>query len=258
MSNVIELSTVARPTRSSSDQEAPATVAAFVPHALTPRQERRRGKRELPSAATETAKNFRLRTARKDVWWRAERATEYWRARMEWESVLENSQRYGIADSASFPPAPDNRIARVTRWREAVVQQLLTPAPDLAAITWKRAKLAGKEITHLPIKAERIEQAIAEDVAFLAAHPARRFNKQAVVHRREFKAAMRQRIREVAAARGLSEADITPALKLKHQELGGFCKTYGVNLAWCSKAAGPCSSPSLGPCFGATPMTSTE
>ncbi|MGY2903710.1 hypothetical protein [Bradyrhizobium sp. URHC0002] len=53
------------------------------------------------------------------------------------------------------------------------MKQLLTPAPDLAAITWKRAKLAGRQFSHLPIKAERIEQAITEDVAFLAAHPTR-------------------------------------------------------------------------------------
>jgi hypothetical protein len=53
------------------------------------------------------------------------------------------------------------------------VKQLLTPAPDLAAITWKRAQLAGSGFGHLPIKAPRVEQAIAGDVAFLAAHPTR-------------------------------------------------------------------------------------
>jgi hypothetical protein len=42
-----------------------------------------------------------------------------------------------------------------------------------AAITWKRAKLKSRDFPHLPIKRERVERAIADDVAFLAAHPTR-------------------------------------------------------------------------------------
>lgn len=83
-------------------------------------------------------------------------------------------KRYGIADSASFPPTENDRIRLVDKWREAVVKQLLTPAPDLAAITWKRAKLASRDFSYLPIKAERVEQIIANDIEFLAAHPMRR------------------------------------------------------------------------------------
>jgi hypothetical protein len=58
----------------------------------------------------------------------------------------------------------------VDKWREAVAKKLLTPAPDPAAITWKRAKLKSSDFPHLPIK---IERANADDVAFLAAHPTR-------------------------------------------------------------------------------------
>jgi len=58
----------------------------------------------------------------------------------------------------------------VDTWREAVVKQLLTPLPDLAAIIWKRAKLASREFAQLPTNAKRIERAIADDVAWLA-HP---------------------------------------------------------------------------------------
>jgi hypothetical protein len=47
------------------------------------------------------------------------------------------------------------------------------PAPDLAAITWKRAKLKSSDFPHLPVKKERVERAITDDVAFLAAHPTR-------------------------------------------------------------------------------------
>jgi hypothetical protein len=51
------------------------------------------------------------------------------------------------------------------------VKQLLTLAPHAAAVTWKRAQLAGRGFSHLPTKAERIERVIADDVAFLDAHP---------------------------------------------------------------------------------------
>ena len=136
---------------------------------------RRLGKPELPPPATETAKNSRIRSARRDAWWHAGRVTEYWRARLDWQCVLELAQKYGIGDSRSFPPPREieTRGELCDKWRAAVVKQLLTPAPDLAAITWKRAQLAGRGFSHLPIKAERIERAIAHDVAFLAAHPTR-------------------------------------------------------------------------------------
>src|SRR4051794_25189291 len=173
MSNIIQFSAAARPARAVSDQQGPAGVTAFNDRALTPGQALRLGKPTLPPSATETAKNSRIRIARRVAWWHAGRVTDYWRARMDWEYVLEIAQRYEIADSASFPTVKDNRIRLVDKWREAVVKQLLTPAPDLAAITWKRAKLAGRDFSHLPTKAERIEQAIADDVAFLAAHPTR-------------------------------------------------------------------------------------
>jgi hypothetical protein len=72
------------------------------------------------------------------------------------------------------PPAEnEDRFGLVEKWREAVVKQLLTPAPDMAAVAWKRAKLAGRGFTHLPITRERAEQVIGDDLAFLTAHPAR-------------------------------------------------------------------------------------
>jgi len=93
---------------------------------------------------------------------------------MDWEHTLETAQRHGIADSASFAPVENDRIRLVAKWREAVVKQLLTPAPDVAAITWKRAKLESREFRRLPVSEDRVERAIATDVGFLAAHPTRR------------------------------------------------------------------------------------
>ena len=117
---------------------------------------------------------------------------------------------------------------------------MLTPAPDLAAINWKRAKLASGDFANLPTNAKRIERAIADDEAWLATHPTRRKgNVEACAKRRVFKEAMRQRIREVAASRNLSDEDIKPVLRLKHQDIGRFCQAYGVNIGWLLEGTGP-------------------
>jgi hypothetical protein len=103
-----------------------------------------------------TCKNSRLRQARDKAWNRARHTTSYWRARLDWHSELKCAQEWELADSGSFPPAAEeDRLSLVDTWREAVVKQLLTPAPNVAAVVWKRAKLGGGE-------------------AFLAAHATRR------------------------------------------------------------------------------------
>jgi hypothetical protein len=121
-----------------------------------------------------TCKNGRLRQARGGAWNRASRTTSYWRARLDWHNELQCAQKWGLADSGSFPAAADEtRSSFVDTWREAVVKQLLTPAPDLGAVTWKRAKLKSSDFPYLPVKKERVERVIADDVAFLEAHPTR-------------------------------------------------------------------------------------
>ena len=62
----------------------------------------------------------------------------------------------------------------VELWRAALVKQLLTPAPDLGAVTWKRTQLADEQYKHVGVKRERIELAIAADAEWLAAHPTKR------------------------------------------------------------------------------------
>jgi hypothetical protein len=88
------------------------------------------------------------------------------------------------------------------------------------------------------VKPERIERAIADDLAFLAAHPVRQSNSEAMAHRREFKDAMRQRIRDIAASRDLSDEEIRPVLKLKHYEIANFTEKHGVNLEWLLEGRG--------------------
>jgi hypothetical protein len=44
------------------------------------------------------------------------------------------------------------------------LQQMLTPAPDVAAVLWKRAKLRAEEWRHTDVKPERLQRAIDADV----------------------------------------------------------------------------------------------
>ena len=179
---IIQFSTASRPARTVSEKPSPAEVTAIserINRTLTPRELRRAGKPPVPPPATETAKNSRIRIARRDAWWHAGRVAEYWRARLDWQSALELAQQYKIGDSASFP-APreiETRGELCDKWRAAIVKRLLTPAPDLAAITWKRAQLAGRDFSHLPIKAPRVEQAIADESP--SSPPIRRVDKTA-------------------------------------------------------------------------------
>ena len=50
---------------------------------------------------------------------------------------------------------------------------------------------------------------------------------------------MRQRIREVAASRNLSDEEIKAVLRLKHQEVGRFSEEHSVNLGWLLEGLGP-------------------
>src|SRR5579875_962189 len=92
MSRIIQLSAFSRPTNALSDKRPLG-------------QRMREAKPPLPSAATETAKNSRIRSARRDAWWRAERISGYWRARLDWQDALGTAQKWENADSASFPSA---------------------------------------------------------------------------------------------------------------------------------------------------------
>jgi hypothetical protein len=47
------------------------------------------------------------------------------------------------------------------------------PAPNVAAVAWKRAKLSRGDFLYLPVKPDRVERAIADDITFLDAHPTR-------------------------------------------------------------------------------------
>jgi hypothetical protein len=188
---------------------------------------------------TITLRNRHLRDARKDAWRKADSIRSYWHTRLKLEDAISCAQNDGAAEGDAHPPCnPDDRWTILANYRQGIAQQLLTPAPDTAAIAWKKAALAGGQHEYTDIKTERVERTIADDLAFLAAHPVRQSNIEAMAHRREFKDAMRQRIRDIAASRDLSDEEIRPVLKLKHHEIGNFTEKHGVNLEWLLEGKG--------------------
>jgi hypothetical protein len=64
------------------------------------------------------------------------------------------------------------------KYREALVKQLLTPAWDVASVKWKQMALAWGQHRYTDVKSEPIERPIADDLAFLAAHPVRQSRRR--------------------------------------------------------------------------------
>jgi hypothetical protein len=136
---------------------------------------------DRPSAGTlsATAKNGRLRKKRFEVWRTADAVTGYWRKRLDFHDALSSVQRRGISEGRSHPAADDeDRWALVNGWRAAFVKQLLTPAPDAASVTWTQMALARGKYDYTGLKPERLKHVIAEDLAFLAAHPVRQSKRR--------------------------------------------------------------------------------
>ena len=132
-----------------------------------------------PEQFTETCKNQRFRLSRRDTWWAADRLTDYWLARLKWQTSLEIAQSNNVADSNSFPKCDDYgaRGKLVDLWRAALLKQMLTPAPDQNAVNWKRAQLAGRNADANfgnDAHRERLQRAIDADVEWLKAHPSRK------------------------------------------------------------------------------------
>jgi hypothetical protein len=124
---------------------------------------------------TETAKNSRLRSDRHDVWREADTAMDYWRVSMKMHSAIACAQRHGLPEGDQHAPTEHGEFNRLcAKWRQAWSRLMLTPAPDMLSVTWKRAQLKAENYKYTELTAVRIERAIADDVEFLKAHPTRR------------------------------------------------------------------------------------
>jgi hypothetical protein len=121
------------------------TLAAAIPaNGRQPAERPARDNGEL----TVTCQNRRLRGARREVWREADTIRGYWKARTEMENAISRAQSHGLPEGNNHPPHdPDERWTLLTNWRQAIAQQLLTPAPDTAAVAWKKAALATVQST---------------------------------------------------------------------------------------------------------------
>jgi hypothetical protein len=129
----------------------------------------------FPQGMTITGRNSRLRLERKKAWRAADRLTRWWRARVDWQFALEVAQMYDIGDSKTYASVVHGeRFVLVDLWRAAIVTQILTPAPDLGAVAWKRTALKRGDHHHVAIPPEALHKAIAEDEQWLKDHPTRR------------------------------------------------------------------------------------
>jgi hypothetical protein len=189
---------------------------------------------------TETAKNSRLRDARKSAWHEAQTRVEYFHRRMEFECVVGRMQDLGLPEG-NLHPAPGDRWEAVRLWRAAMVAQFVLPAPSGDCVTWKKARLASGELERAGMTRERAQKVIDGDIAFLAAHPTKKskpMSTEAKEHRRNFKEAMRRRIKDIAASRDIPDDEIRPVLSLKHRHIGEFATKYSVNLEWLLEGEG--------------------
>ena len=129
---------------------------------------------------TQTAKNQDLRDARREAWRKADARVCYWSALLKYRDTVCYAKGCGVKEARAHTEInSEDHEARwliVESYREALGEQLLTPAHDMASVNWKRRQLSK---TYIGVKKELVEKAIADDIAFLDAHPTRRSGRVA-------------------------------------------------------------------------------
>jgi hypothetical protein len=97
---------------------------------------------------------------------------------MKMGDAISRVQNHSLPEGDLHPQYnPQDHWTVLAKYRAAIMRQLLTPAPTVAEVTWKRAAFKAGDHRYTDAKPERIERAIADDVEFLRAHPTRRSSK---------------------------------------------------------------------------------
>ena len=135
----------------------------------------------MPEPATESCRNSRLRGKLRSEWFRVQAITHYWKAFLEFESALGIARVHDMREVAAFTDIirPRRRGEYVKKYREVVVAQLLTPAPDVRAVMWKETTFKSGQHRHIGVEDDVIKRAIAKDKAFLDTHPTKRTKPKA-------------------------------------------------------------------------------
>jgi transcriptional regulator with XRE-family HTH domain len=123
---------------------------------------------------SETGRNERLRSDRRDVWRRARAETDYWEAMQQLCIAMLVAQREGIPAALSCPKVQmEDYNAAYREYQTALLAQMLTPAPDVASVNWKRRRAFGRRASWHAEQFGQIQGAIIADEAFLKSHPTR-------------------------------------------------------------------------------------
>jgi hypothetical protein len=145
---------------------------------------RARHRTEVPPAEAQPAVGFVAnecrRKQRREQWWRAERATEFYWKLLALSHCVRSATRAGVAEAPSYD-GDSYAIAKL--WRAAVAAQIRTPAHTQAAVAWKK-RYVGRD-HDLPIDAENIERIIARDEAWLKEYPSRQVSSNQARKRKE-------------------------------------------------------------------------
>jgi hypothetical protein len=166
----------AKEAAAAADPYSPGALAHYRAGRVARQLQRQAELESSPDSLTETCRNKRMREGRQEPWHRARVTAQYWRARMDWCDALTVAQSAGIKEGAGDKgDHPGDRDLSLRMWRNAIAAQMLTPAPDMGAITWKRGQLRGRQWRWTSTTDKQVERAIADDVAWLEQHPTKKF-----------------------------------------------------------------------------------
>ncbi|MET4490677.1 hypothetical protein [Bradyrhizobium sp. LA7.1] len=119
--------------------------------------------------------NENLRELRKEAWRRAGAKVRFLRALLEMYEAASGAQQYGLSVARDAPVLDEvERFSLVENWRRAVLEQLLTPAPTVGDLDWKRRRAASlNPYDWVGATPKQVEKALAKDETFLRSFPAR-------------------------------------------------------------------------------------
>jgi hypothetical protein len=161
--------------QAAADPYSPGALVQHRDERLATRAKRMAVLETAPETLTVTCQNKRLREQRRIHWRVAEVTTKYWRTRMDWCAALTSAQAAGIKEGAG--DKGDHRADRdfsLQKWRDAIGAQMLTPAPDVGAITWKRGQMRDHQWHWSSVTDKQVERALAADIAWLEQHPTKK------------------------------------------------------------------------------------
>lgn len=109
------------------------------------------------------------RDARYEAWGKAGARACFWKAMQDLDHALFVAQREKMPEALQYDPVELGSASwHATRhaYQDATDRQLLTPAPNMGCVRWKQ----GQKFSRLA--PDRIERAIADDLAWLKRYPA--------------------------------------------------------------------------------------